>query len=447
MAGRVLGPALRRLLFRPQTRLQKSRHFLSASYRCDEVWTKRLENPLVSSINPVEFYYDLDQKYKHEGKVSAIDVDLFLNRIDDPKVDGLAEEVEELMHRLRRSPETIHTLESTHYAVVRALLDGGHTPTLLQLLTDPMAYGLFPDHITCNLVMHTFLSRQEYTAAARVASYLMLQEDFGPPLTQALVLASCYRYVTSEDKQPWEDYTPKVEEPKEEVKIRVKYLRNPYFDDHFDLTDPNHIVGKTLAWASPLVGGLVGRNCEALGWALYNKWEELEAALDKLRAGKEHIAASVASQVKSLVEGVEDVAVRERLLSAVARVEVAESEAGDQDLEAAITKLAEDAAKEAEPLDIKTQIENFRRWEEQREDEYQRQVDAYRKKQLMEEIEDKKKTLAEKEEVIFFFDNKEKLEMLLPTKKKKYYPKKKSIAFPKKKKPREADETYIPPEV
>lgn len=80
-----------------------------------------------------------------------------------------------------------------------------------------------------------------------------------------------------------------------QVKIRVKFLRNPYFDDHFDLTDPNHIVGKTLAWASPLVGGLVGRNCEVLGWALYNKWQELEAALDRLRRGKEHIAVSVVS--------------------------------------------------------------------------------------------------------------------------------------------------------
>lgn len=98
----------------------------------------------------------------------------FLNRIDDPKVEGLAEEVEELMHRLRRSPETIHTLESTHYAVVRALLDGGHTSTLLQLLTDPMAYGLFPDHLTCNLVMHTFLSRREYTGVLVEASKMIV---------------------------------------------------------------------------------------------------------------------------------------------------------------------------------------------------------------------------------------------------------------------------------
>lgn len=61
--------------------------------------------------------------------------------------------------------------------------------------------------------------------------------------------------------------------------------------------------------------------------------------------------------MKSLVEGsVEDVEVRERLLLAVSHVESAESEAVEQDLEAAITKLAQEAAKEAEPLDIKTQV-------------------------------------------------------------------------------------------
>lgn len=80
-----------------------------------------------------------------------------------------------------------------------------------------------------------------------------------------------------------------------QVKVRVKFLRNPYFDDHFDLKEPNHIIGKTLAWVSPLVGGLVGRSCEVLGWALYSKWEELEAALARLRVGKEPIAASVVS--------------------------------------------------------------------------------------------------------------------------------------------------------
>ncbi|KAK8399354.1 hypothetical protein O3P69_003459 [Scylla paramamosain] len=447
MAGRALRPVvLHRLLFCRNAQLQKSRHFLSANYRCDETWNKRLENPLVSSINLGDFYYDLNQKYRHEGKVSAIDVDLFMNRIDDPNAEGVAEEVEELVRHLRRSPETANTLESTHYAVVRALLDGGHTSVLMQLLTQPMMYGLFPDHLTCNLLMHTFLQRKEYTAAARVASYLMLQEDFGPHLTQALALASCYYYITSEDNQPWEDYTPKVEEPKEEVKIRVKFLRNPYYDDHFDLKEPDHLVGKTLAWASPLVGGLVGRSCEVLGWALYGKWDELEAALDRLRTGKEHIAASVVSHVKSLIEGVEDGQVCEQLISALARLEAADSGVVEQDLSSAITQLVQEAAKEAEPLDIKIQKENYHRWEKQREEEYQKQIEEYRKKQLMAKIEHKKQDLAAREEVIFFFDNKNKLSLLLSDAKKKYYHKK-SPAYPKKKKPRVIDEAYIPPEV
>ncbi|KAG0722652.1 28S ribosomal protein S27, mitochondrial [Chionoecetes opilio] len=509
MARRVCRPAtLQRLLSLRHTQLPKSRNFLSASYRCDDVWNKRLDNPLVSSVNLGDFYYDLDRKFKREGKVSAIDVDLFVNRIDNPRADGVVEELEELIHRLRRSPETVDTLESTHCAVLRVLLDGGYTDTLTRLLAQPMSYGLFPDHPTCNLLMHTFLERKEYTvifpknttvnkvvyfdllndhleacfektqaqifqqdgaschtaldviqwlddykigriddwpAAARVAVYLMLQEDFGPPLTQALVLASCYCYTTTQDNQPWEDYMPKVEEPQEEVKIRVKFLRNPYFDDHFDLTEPHPLLGKTLAWVSPLVGGLAGRSCGLLGWALYGKWEELAAALDRVATEKEPIAASVVVQIKSLVEGVEDVEARERLLSGVGRVEAAEGLVVEQDLWLAITQLAQDAARAAEPLDIKAQEENYRRWEEQREEEYQRQVQAYKKQQLLAEIEEKKQELTAREEVIYFFDNKEKLSMMLPEK-KKFYPKR-SPAYPKKKRPREVDEAYIPPDV
>lgn len=80
-----------------------------------------------------------------------------------------------------------------------------------------------------------------------------------------------------------------------QVKIRIPYLRNPYFDDHFDLKDPNHIVGKTLAWVSPLISGVVGISCQILGWALYNKWAELEAALNRASKGTEPVAASVVS--------------------------------------------------------------------------------------------------------------------------------------------------------
>ncbi|XP_042239823.1 uncharacterized protein LOC121877928 [Homarus americanus] len=448
MAGRALRPFLRHTAHKLQTqpKFNYYRTFLSASYRCEEAWNKRLQLPLIAAIKPSEYFYELDLKYKQEGKVSAIDVDLFVNKIEKSEAVGFEDEIEDLIHRLRRSPETVRTLPSTPHAVLRVLSEGGCTPTLLKLISDPLNYGIFPDHYISNLLMDTFLEQKNYTAAARVASIHMLQEDFGSSLTQALTLASCYSYVTSEENQPWEDYTPQVEQPEEEVKIRVKFLRNPYFDDHFDLKDPNHIVGKTLAWLSPLIGGSVGISCEILGWALYNKWKELDTALDSANKGTDSVAASVLTRVKNFLETCDDLEIKERITSGILRLEASGDKVAELDLGSCINEMVQKAATEAESSDIKAQEDTYLSWEKIRENEFQVQLDEYKKRQLLAEIERKKKDLAEREEVIFFFDNKEKLEMLLPDTRRKYYPKKLSLRYPKKK-PRKVDEGYIPPEV
>ncbi|KAK8729833.1 hypothetical protein OTU49_008348 [Cherax quadricarinatus] len=444
MALRVVRPVLRHI--KHSLQLQHGRTFLSASYRCDEAWNKRLQNQLISSINLGDFLYNLDHKYKSEGKVSAIDVDLFVNKIEKANVEEFAEELEDIIHRLRRSPETIRMLPSTPHAVLRILLEGGCTQTLLKMLSDPLNYGIFPDYYTSNLLMDIFLEQKNYTAAARVASLNMLQEDFGPLLTQMLTLASCFSYITSDENQPWVNYTPQVEEPKEEVKIRVRYLRNPYFDDHFDLKEPDLIVGKTLAWVSPLIGGAVGVSCEILGWSLYKKWTELEAALDRASKGHDQIAASVINQVKNHCEACNDDEAKEKVTSLISRLETSESKVAELDLGSLITDMLQKAAAEAESDDIQSQKAAFISWEKERENEFQAQLEEYKKQKMLAEIDAKKKDLAAREEVIFFFDNREKLEMLLPAKRKKFYPKGLSTTY-KKKKPKKVDEGYIPPEV
>ncbi|XP_037788760.1 LOW QUALITY PROTEIN: uncharacterized protein LOC119584297 [Penaeus monodon] len=425
---------------------QRCCNYLSAAYRCDESWNKRLENPLIKSISPNDYFYELDRKYKREGKVSAIDVDLFVNSLSHKNGEALVDEVVDIIHRLRRSPETVRTLPSTNHAVLRLLLDTDSTHVLLKLLSDPLSYGVFPDHYVANMLMDSYIKKEDFTAAARISSVKMLQEDFGPKVTQVLTLGSCYFYATSDNNQPWEDYTPKVEEPKEEVKIRIRYLRNPYFDDHFDLKEPNHIVGKTLAWVSPLIGGTVGSSCELLGWALYNKWDELEAALSRLSDGKDPVAASVLNTVKEIMESCEDQDSREKVMSAITRIEGTEGRVAEVDIKDLVEKMIQEEVAAAEATFIKEQEVAYKSWEKLREDEVQLQIEEYKKKQLLAEIEQKKKSLEEREEVIYFFDNKEKLEMLLPDRKKRYYPKKKSLIFGKKQ-PRKVDEGYIPPEV
>ena len=68
------------------------------------------------------------------------------------------------------------------------------------------------------------------------------------------------------------------------MKVRVKYIRNSYHDDHFDLTEGNPLVGKTLAMLSPHLGQVtLARSLELLGWTLYGKWEQ---ATSRLKAWK-----------------------------------------------------------------------------------------------------------------------------------------------------------------
>lgn len=69
------------------------------------------------------------------------------------------DEMEELVHRLRRSPATADTLPSTNYAVLRALLNADRTDDLLRILGDRWNYGIFLDFHLANLLMNEFLKR------------------------------------------------------------------------------------------------------------------------------------------------------------------------------------------------------------------------------------------------------------------------------------------------
>ena len=64
-----------------------------------------------------------------------------------------------------------------------------------------------------------------------------------------------YQYVNTdsfknmnEEDSNWEPIKTEIPpEPEDDIKIRVWFDDNNYFDDHFDLTKREHLVGKTLA--------------------------------------------------------------------------------------------------------------------------------------------------------------------------------------------------------
>lgn len=69
--------------------------------------------------------------------------------------------------------------------------------------------------------------------------------------------------------------------------MRVKYLRNPYFDDHFDLRDPKLLVGKTLATLGATFPDPVGWTYQLVGWGMYRKWDKAIRTLEQILKGQQ----------------------------------------------------------------------------------------------------------------------------------------------------------------
>ena len=77
--------------------------------------------------------------------------------------------------------------------------------------------------------------------------------------------------------------------------MRVDYIPLPFFDEHFDLKDPNFMVGKTLIYGSIGIEGTIGLNCKILGLTLYQQWEKLNNMLNEICTSKNEIAQLVVS--------------------------------------------------------------------------------------------------------------------------------------------------------
>jgi len=377
-------------------------------------------------------------------------VDLYANRFTD---DENLEELEELLHRLRRSPATADALPSTSHAVIRAYLNAGRIDDLMRILNDRWNYGIFVDFHIANILMDEFLKQGNHRDAAKVASLLMLEEDFGSPTSCSLAMVSCLKYIQNPTPEPWD--SPAKEESDEEVKIRLFNLRNPYFDDHFDLTNANHVVGKTVALASRQLLGddVLRKSAELIGWAMYGKWDKVESLLKQCTVSKTSVAEEAVNQLLDLCEKAlaEIEASPSKTLSKPKvhqfpgvnldekdvnemwkRLNYPENEkilprvkellssnqlktVKDFNMLQKAEHLLSSALAEREDKEINDQLKAYEDWNEQRVVELNNQMTRFRKFEVMESIEARKKDLKEKEEVIFFFDNEEEWMMRLPT--------------------------------
>jgi small subunit ribosomal protein S27 len=77
--------------------------------------------------------------------------------------ESYVNELEELLHRLRLSPNTTDMLPSTSHAVMRYFVALRKYDELLHILNDRLNFGIFPDHYCCGLLMDTLIKEKNYT--------------------------------------------------------------------------------------------------------------------------------------------------------------------------------------------------------------------------------------------------------------------------------------------
>lgn len=422
---------------------------MSEAYRCEEAWNRRLESPLLQKIDPTTMYMQLEQKFGSVGKVSAVDVDIFINSVTERT---FLDEVMRTLHNLRQSVETTNILDSTHHAVIRYFLQHEYIQELHEVLNDRLNYGIFPDNFDYNMLMDHFIKRKDYASAAKVASLVMLQEDTAHPITNALCLYSCHRYL--ENPENWKKPEPPVEDAStEEVKIRVKYIRNPYFDDHFDLIDPRDLVGKTLNFQGKHRADAIGRTCQLRGLILYKKYND------------------VLNLIKKWLETMQDKIVYEEVFELISK-----DNSGLQDQDADKFKLVEaqlSALKEKQNLkesfiealenlvkavvnkeaenDISKQCQTYLDWERKRTLVLETQIKAIDIEKRISNIKKMKKDLTTREELLTFFDNEEKIELQIEKIEEKERKEDERIhamhKSAKKLRLLVATESYIPPDI
>lgn len=279
------------------------RTYLSTAYKCDKEWSARSSARALRSVIPDELYGKLDQ-HSQSLAISPVDVDVFAN-CATPYHLG---ELRDLLHKLRCTTHAHQIMSSTHYATIRTFVNSGPEalPDLLHMLNDRLNYGLFLDRFTANMLFDRCLKDNDFESAATIAGLLMLQEDFESPIAEEFALYSTYKYLSIPiEPKPKEEAVAKETSGKkkkiEEIKIRVAFLRNPFFDEHFDLTDLRMIAGKTLAVLTSEKNDATSLDCNLLGLVSFKKYDKANNVVQKL-VEKGSVYKETVDAIKNIIE-------------------------------------------------------------------------------------------------------------------------------------------------
>ncbi|CAG4964833.1 unnamed protein product [Parnassius apollo] len=336
------------------------------------------------------------------------------------------------------SAETGNMLDSTHHATIRNYIKFGNIQDLVNILRDPLNYGIFLDNFTANILLDKLVTSKNYELAANVAALTMLQEEYSNEITCALSQYACYKYLI-ECSDINQEPVKAEDKKKEEIKIRVKFLRNFYYDDHFDIKEISILSGKTLAWISRQSNDNIARNLQIIGWLYYKKYDQLLSLCEVLHKIK---SFKIYNEVIELLQKQSDKTeegkhIFDRCISLLNECSKAEIP-----LEESVKNLIENAINKSQKNDILMQQKLYGIWINTREKKLKEQLQRLERARRMEAINLKQKELEGEEQKLWFFENEDNIDLQIEEKEKLV-----DATVNKKSEQNKSDENYIPPEI
>jgi len=212
--------------------------------------------------------------------VTALDMDIMANKLhelDRVQLDFVLN----LFYKFRHTKASIRALESMSHALIRTLLEWGEIERLMVILRDKVHYGIFLDDYTANLLMDFFIERNMLQEAGQVASDMMLQESLEHPITRYLAWLASQSRLSQLSIPDLDDLIDPLPDDDEVKYRRIKFIQEPWYDDHFDLPTEHHMLGKTLTMVAQVEemarggeGDMLTRGAHLVGCGYHRKFDK-----------------------------------------------------------------------------------------------------------------------------------------------------------------------------